>query len=69
MVGLSLEGGSELTAARALVRKRKLGHYRAESERGEYARKDLGILARAGFDYETAKTALGLEGNDDEDAF
>lgn len=67
--GLNTEASSELMAARALVRKRKLGLYRTESARRESARKDLGVLARAGFDFETAKTALGLEGAEDEESF
>ena len=49
----------ELEAARALVRRRKLGEFRPEAERADKRRRDLGVLARAGFDYETAVTALG----------
>ena len=58
---------SELAAAQALVRKRKMGKYRAESERHASYRRDLGALARAGFDFETAKRALSVEGADDEE--
>lgn len=52
---------SEIAAARALVKKRRLGNYRPASERRENYRRDLGILARAGFDFETAKSALAVE--------
>jgi len=64
--GLNRDGGSELDAARALVRKRKLGNYRPASERREHFRRDLGVLARAGFSFDTAKAALGDEGDEDE---
>jgi regulatory protein len=66
---LASEGGSELAAARALVRKRKLGCFRPEHERRDAARRDLGVLARAGFDFQTAKAALALEGVDEDDTF
>jgi regulatory protein len=55
----------ELEAARALVRRRKLGEFRPEAERAEERRRDLGILARAGFDYETSVSALGSRRDDD----
>ena len=58
---LSTNDPSEVSAARALVKKRSLGNYRPESERHENYRRDLGILARAGFDFETAKRALAVE--------
>jgi regulatory protein len=62
---LASNGASELDAARALVRKRKLGNYRPASERRDNRRRDLGVLARAGFAFDTAKQALGVEGADD----
>jgi SOS response regulatory protein OraA/RecX len=55
----------ELEAARALVRRRKLGEFRPEAKRDEERRRDLGILARAGFDYETSVSALGSRRDDD----
>jgi regulatory protein len=60
-------GGSnpELEAARALVRRRKLGSYRPEADRAAERRRDLGVLARAGFDYDTSVTALGARNDDD----
>jgi len=66
---LETQQGSELDAARALVRKRRLGHYRAAAEQRDNYRRDLGILARAGFDFDTARRALSSEGTDAEETF
>ena len=57
--------GGELEAARAFVKRRRLGPFRPEAERQENRRRDLAALARTGFDHETAVRALGY-GNDDE---
>src|SRR5689334_19977713 len=43
--------GAELAAARALVKKKRLGALRPEAERAENRRRDLATLARAGFDF------------------
>ncbi len=59
------ETASELEAARALVKRRRLGPLRPEAERAEYRRKDLATLARAGFDHDVAVRALG-HGRDDD---
>jgi regulatory protein len=56
---------TELEAARALVKRRRLGPFRPEDERLEHRRKDLATLARAGFDHGIAVRALGY-GNDDD---
>lgn len=64
---LNQTSGTELESARTLVRKRRLGNYRPANERRENFRKDLGVLARAGFSFDTAKTALGVEGADEDD--
>ena len=64
---LSTNDPSEVSAARALAKKRSLGSYRPESERRENYRRDLGILARAGFDFETAKRALAVEAVTDDE--
>lgn len=66
---LGAQQGSELDAARALVRKRRLGHYRGAAEQRDNYRRDLGILARAGFDFDTARRALSSEGTDAEETF
>lgn len=50
---------AELEAASALVKKRKLGVFRPEEDRPLSRKKDLAVLARAGFSYRTAVKALG----------
>lgn len=63
---LAAEGGeSELAAACALVRRRRLGPLRAPGERAAHRQKDLAALARAGFGLDLARRVLGVE---DEDA-
>lgn len=57
----------DLEAAKNLVRRRKLGPYRPEAERETHRRRDLAALARAGFDFETARRALGWPGREDDD--
>ena len=77
---LDEEGGSsELAAACALVRRRRLGPYRAPDKRPDFREKDLASLARAGFSLDLARRVLrakdveALErlarGADDDDAF
>lgn len=56
---------AELAAAEALVRKRRLGPFRPEAERAAHRRRDLAVLARAGFDYETAIRALATRADDE----
>lgn len=60
------EPQSELTAARAFVRKRRLGPYRDAEAQALNRRRDLAALARAGFDFDTARRALGGESSDEE---
>lgn len=55
------EGDSELEAARALVKRRRLGPHRPEAEQAPNRRKDLAALARAGFNFDVAKRALALD--------
>jgi regulatory protein len=57
---------AELEAATALVRKKRLGPFRPAAERAEKRQRDLAALARAGFDFETARRALGASSEDDE---
>jgi regulatory protein len=66
---LRVQGHSDLDAARALVKKRKLGFRRPESERRSSFRRDLGILARAGFDFDTARQALSVESAEEDEDF
>jgi regulatory protein len=60
---------AELVAAVAFVRRRRLGPHRPAADRESYRKRDLAALARAGFDFETARRALGFEGTDDESTF
>jgi regulatory protein len=48
----------EWTAAIALARRRKLGPFRAEKDRKDRRAKDLGAMARGGFDYPLAKKVI-----------
>ena len=57
--------GSELDAARAFVRRRRLGAFRPEAERAAKRHKDLAALARQGFDHDTASRALGYGADED----
>lgn len=57
--------GSDLEAARAFVRRRRLGPHRPEAERQANRRRDLAALARRGFDHDTAVRALGYGSDDD----
>ena len=49
---------TDLESAKRLVKKKKMGLYRAEQERALMFKKDLAVLARAGFSYEIACHAL-----------
>jgi regulatory protein len=51
-------GASEVAAACALVRRRRLGPYRAPGKRAEWRQKDLASLARAGFSLALARRVL-----------
>lgn len=52
--------GGELAAACALLRRRRLGPYRAPETRVAYRQKDLAALARAGFGLDLARRVLAL---------
>jgi regulatory protein len=52
---------AELQAARRYVKRRRLGPYRGGQANSSSLRKDLQALARAGFNYEVARQALGAE--------
>ncbi|MGH6975906.1 MAG: regulatory protein RecX [Stellaceae bacterium] len=51
-------GAGELAAACALIRRRRLGPYRAAGQRAAMRQKDLATLARAGFGLDVARRAL-----------
>jgi regulatory protein len=58
-------GDAELEAARAFVRRRRLGKFRPEAERAGRRNKDLAALARAGFGFDVARAALGSADRDE----
>lgn len=64
----SVPAEAELAAALRLVEKRKMGTFRPARDRKLFRKKDLAVLARAGFSFQTAVQALGTaeEGEDDE---
>ncbi len=59
---------ADLQAAVSLVRRRRLGPLRAAAKAGQkreaYFKKDLGVLARAGFSYALARRVLEAEDDD-----
>ena len=55
---------AELSAAEALVRRRRLGPWRPEEQRSHYRKRDLAVLARAGFSLEVALRALCASGEE-----
>ncbi len=63
--GLSEESAApELAAAITHARRRRLGPYRPPADRAERRERDLASLARAGFDYATARRIIEAEGPD-----
>ena len=46
------------------VKKKKIGPARDENNRPLFYKKDLGILARSGFDFETSKRVMDIEKED-----
>lgn len=60
LAALADEGASELAAACALVRRRRLGPCRAPAARASFHERDLGTLARAGYSLAIARRVLGV---------
>jgi regulatory protein len=58
---------SELEAAQAFARRRRLGPHRKPETRAEFRQKDLMALARAGFDFDTAKRVIGNQSSSDDE--
>ena len=58
---------TELEAAQAFARRRRLGPHRKPETREAYRRKDLMALARAGFDYDTASRVIGNSSSGDDE--
>ncbi len=61
------EPEAELEAARAYVRRRRLGPHRSAEERQAFHQKDLASLARQGFSFDVARRALGPGPSTDEE--
>lgn len=61
----SLSGDPELAAALTLARRRRLGPYGAPGDRDDRRRKDLAVLARAGFGYRIARRVIEARSADD----
>jgi regulatory protein len=55
------DAASELAAAGALARRRRLGPYRQAAARDAFRKRDLATLARAGFPLEVARRILAAE--------
>jgi regulatory protein len=55
------DADAELAAAVATARQRRIGPFRRAPVDADSARREFGILARAGFGHDTAKTALGMD--------
>lgn len=55
------DGGGDLEAARAFVRRRRLGPHRSEAKRVALREKDLARLARGGFSFSVARQVLDEE--------
>jgi regulatory protein len=53
-------GEADLTAARRLAQRRRLGPWRAKN-RAEHRMKDIAALGRAGFSYDTARAVIDGE--------
>jgi regulatory protein len=64
----ALEGKSDLAAASALARRRRLGPYRPEAQRAAFREKDLAALARAGFPLDVAREVLACGSPDEVEA-
>jgi regulatory protein len=59
--GSLAQGPSDLAAAAALIRRRRLGLYRPPAERAPRRERDLAVLARAGFGYDVALKVIEAE--------
>ena len=58
---------SELEAAHAFARRRRLGPHRKPETREAFRRKDLMAMARAGFSYDTASRVVGNSSSGDDE--
>lgn len=54
-------GDGEFATAARLAQRKRLGPFRAQSERGELRQRDMAALARAGFGYDVARRVIDAE--------
>jgi regulatory protein len=64
----ALAGASDLAAACALARRRRLGPYRPPAQRQAFRERDLAAFARAGFALEIARQVLACADPDEAEA-
>jgi regulatory protein len=64
----ALAEASDLAAACALARRRRLGPYRRAAEREAFREKDLAVFARAGFPLGVAREVLACENPEEAEA-
>ena len=55
---LSVEGSTEELRAQRFVARKRIGHFRPHADQSKFWEKDMAALARAGFSYDIARTAL-----------
>ena len=63
----SEDAGTDRAAAMQLARRRRLGPWRTAADTPELRRKELAILARAGFGYGVARDVIGAAADDVDD--
>ena len=61
--------GDDLTAAKALARRRRIGPWRTRGNRADFRDKDMASLCRAGFSFDTARRIIDSEHNEPADPF
>jgi regulatory protein len=66
VLGANQSGADEISAAEAYARRRRIGPYRKPEERPLRREQDLAALARAGFDWDTARRVIGHAAADDD---
>ena len=60
----TLEGDSDLAAALALARRRRLGPFRPADKRADFRARDMAALGRAGFAWETVRKIIEADDPD-----
>ena len=58
------ESDPDFFSAIKVCKKKRIGPARDENNRPLFFKKDIGILARSGFDFETSKRVMDLEKNE-----